>query len=359
MIRISITLLLKFLVGVLCSICSVSAQSSVVVTVHPQTVYIEKSDTQQYVNFDFLVRNTSEQKLTLTKISVAVLDVHNKLIHSRFLDGNGTAPSIQTIADRDFDALASKLIFNPFDTFENRLAIFKMRFDFDFVNSKEQTVHVATEVFPKQYTQKIPYVFPLKGKVLIYDAHDSYSHHRRFNYEFAPIKQLGIKSNFMRYAYDFVLLDANDATCKGNENVAEDYFGFKKPIFAVAAGKVIYVSNEHKDDKTFDVPKLATNPLELYGNCIAIQHANGAISIYGHLLENSLNVTVGDTVKSGQQIASIGVSGSSFFPHLHFEMRTAINHEAEGLPSSFSNVFSNGILLKSGFAGTGSVIETH
>ena len=55
------------------------------------------------------------------------------------------------------------------------------------------------------------------------------------------------------------------------------------------------------------------NPLELYGNCIGIQHKNGAISIYGHLKQNSLMVKMGDSVVSGQKIAAIGVSGSSFF----------------------------------------------
>ena len=164
----------------------------------------------------------------------------------------------------------------------------------------------------------------------------------------------------MRYAYDFVILDSADNQFQGSADKDENYFGFGKSVFAIADGKVIYASNKHKDDKTFDIPGILNNPLELYGNCIAIQHKNGAISIYGHLKQNSLQVKPGDHVKAKQMIASIGVSGSSFFPHLHFEVRSSIKSSAEGFPSSFSNIFlaegSSTKKLKSGLVETGNII---
>ena len=166
----------------------------------------------------------------------------------------------------------------------------------------------------------------------------------------------------MRYAYDFVMLDSAYNQFKGSSAKADNYFGFGKKVYAIADGKVIYASNKHKDDKTFDIPEISNNPLELYGNCIAIQHKNGAISIYGHLKQNSLKIKVGDNVKVKQEIASIGVSGSSFFPHLHFEMRTSIKNSAEGFPSYFSNIFlvegKSNSKLKSGLVETGNIIET-
>ncbi len=166
----------------------------------------------------------------------------------------------------------------------------------------------------------------------------------------------------MRYAYDFVMLDSANNQYFVKNDKPESYFGYGKRIYSVANGRVIYASNKHKDDRTFDIPEIANNSLELYGNCIAIQHKDSSISIYGHLKQNSIKVKVGDIVKGKQEIATIGISGSSFFPHLHFEIRTSIKNSAEGLPSYFSNVFiletEKYINLKSGLAETGSIIMT-
>jgi len=57
-----------------------------------------------------------------------------------------------------------------------------------------------------------------------------------------------------------------------------------------------------------------------FGNYIAIQHFNGFTSYYAHLVTNSIDVQIGDTVKAGQRIALVGSSGNSSDPHLHFEL---------------------------------------
>lgn len=55
-----------------------------------------------------------------------------------------------------------------------------------------------------------------------------------------------------------------------------------------------------------------------YGNYIEIDHGNGYYTAYGHL--NSINVTPGQTVSRGQQIAISGSTGISTGPHLHYEV---------------------------------------
>ncbi len=79
-------------------------------------------------------------------------------------------------------------------------------------------------------------------------------------------------------------------------------------------------------------------------------------------MQSTIKIKVGDIVKAKQEIGAIGISGSSFFPHLHFEMRTSIKNAAEGLHSYFSNVFvlenERYIKLKSGLVETGSIIMT-
>ena len=340
--------------------CNSFSQNIISIEPKPLTIYIEQGENKQFLNFDFLVKNNYTDTLRLSKVSVSVYDKKKHLILSRFLDNNGTAPSIQTIPNREFIGIETKLIFNPFTEFNLTMLLDTLEFVFEFSNNKREEFIAKTLVSPQKYEQKEKYAFPLNGKVLVYDGHDFYAHHRRFDFEFAPIKQLGISANFMRYAYDFVILDSANNQFQGSSDKDENYFGFGKSVFAIADGKVIYASNEHKDDKTFDIPEILNNALELYGNCIAIEHKNGAISIYGHLKQNSLKVKLGDNVKAKQMIASVGVSGSSFFPHLHFEVRNSLKSSAEGFPSYFSNIFlldgNSTTRLKSGLVETGNVI---
>ena len=56
-----------------------------------------------------------------------------------------------------------------------------------------------------------------------------------------------------------------------------------------------------------------------YGNYVMIDHGNGKWTIYGHLA--SVNVSEGTTVSAGQQIGTMGSTGHSTGPHLHFECR--------------------------------------
>lgn len=56
-----------------------------------------------------------------------------------------------------------------------------------------------------------------------------------------------------------------------------------------------------------------------YGNTIKVDHQGGLESVYGHL--DSLHVSVGDRVQKGQLIGTVGDTGNSTGPHLHFEVR--------------------------------------
>jgi murein DD-endopeptidase MepM/ murein hydrolase activator NlpD len=61
-------------------------------------------------------------------------------------------------------------------------------------------------------------------------------------------------------------------------------------------------------------------PASGFGLAVAVQHADGTITLYGHV--NQFFVSVGQAVSTGQQIAEIGNRGQSTGPHLHFEVHT-------------------------------------
>ncbi|MGN1327006.1 MAG: murein hydrolase activator EnvC family protein [Clostridia bacterium] len=78
--------------------------------------------------------------------------------------------------------------------------------------------------------------------------------------------------------------------------------GFGAPVVAAADGVVTY-----------------TGVLGGYGNCVMINHGNGIVTLYGHGQE--ITTTLGTVVKQGDIIMTVGSTGVSTGPHLHFEVR--------------------------------------
>jgi murein DD-endopeptidase MepM/ murein hydrolase activator NlpD len=56
-----------------------------------------------------------------------------------------------------------------------------------------------------------------------------------------------------------------------------------------------------------------------YGNYTCVNHGSGIATCYAH--QSSIGVGVGQSVKQGQVIGSVGCTGHCFGPHLHFEVR--------------------------------------
>jgi murein DD-endopeptidase MepM/ murein hydrolase activator NlpD len=78
--------------------------------------------------------------------------------------------------------------------------------------------------------------------------------------------------------------------------------GAGTPIVAAASGKVVF-ADVHPE----------------YGKLVEIDHGNGLVTRYAHA--SRVIVRPGDLVMAGQRIATVGSTGRSTGPHLHFEIR--------------------------------------
>lgn len=73
-------------------------------------------------------------------------------------------------------------------------------------------------------------------------------------------------------------------------------------VFSTAAGTVTEVEHSRKGQ----------------GNVVAVDHGNGWVTRYAHLAE--ISVSKGQKIARGRKIGTVGMTGSSFAPHLHYEV---------------------------------------
>ena len=80
----------------------------------------------------------------------------------------------------------------------------------------------------------------------------------------------------------------------------------------------------------------------IMGNYVIIKHPNDEYSYYMHLKPGSIKVHSGEKVSLGYEIASLGHSGNSSEPHLHFQLSNSPDLlNARGLPIVFQNIGDN------------------
>ena len=338
--------------------------ASVTMTAAPQRVYIEESASAQSVNFDLILENTTAEPLDVDEVQVEVRDRAGKLVLRRFVDGNGTRPSIRTLDVAEVPAGGQALVFNPFHRFERDLELGSLTYDVKLSSKNgERRYDARVVVKPETYEGKAKLILPLKGRLIVYDGHDFYAHHRRWDTTIPGIRQLGFKTNFMRYSYDFVPVNEEGEMSSGDPAKNENWPGFGREVRAVAGGTVVAVVDDQPDDRQFSPASIVEHgTMRVWGNYVVVDHGRGEYALYGHIRQGSARAKKGAAVKRGDVLASIGASGSSMFPHLHFELQTGPGTDVEGLPSTFTNFErvrgSRRVPVASGSVDSGEIVES-
>jgi murein DD-endopeptidase MepM/ murein hydrolase activator NlpD len=75
---------------------------------------------------------------------------------------------------------------------------------------------------------------------------------------------------------------------------------------------------------------------ESAGNTIVIK-MDDVYVLMGHLKKGSIVVKVGDKVETGQQLARMGNSGATTYPHLHIQVTKENYWGSQSLPIKFNS----------------------
>lgn len=174
------------------------------------------------------------------------------------------------------------------------------------------------------------------------------------------------------YAFDLLQVDWSHKPVKFYKKSILDYILGKvhlsdchcygKPIYAPISGTVVEtldgyserdpvqpfhdISVAFKNAWFFDVQKHSIQ--EVAGNFIIIQ-GEKACAVLAHMKKGSIKVRKGDEINYGDLVGSIGHSGNSTAPHLHFHLMDSPDPiTAKGIPCCFREyeLYLNGSWIK-------------
>lgn len=103
----------------------------------------------------------------------------------------------------------------------------------------------------------------------------------------------------------------NYPSYRGHTGVDVNINVIGKSVVAVKSGTVVTSKALRNSDGTY----------RSYGEYVVINHHDGTMTLYAHMLSGSRTVDEGQSVSQGQVIGTVGSTGNSSGPHLHFEVR--------------------------------------
>jgi hypothetical protein len=220
--------------------------------------------------------------------------------------------------------------------------------------SIENTLHVRDDqgdvhdvvIAPLAISDQAPLVIapPLRGEWI---AGDSASNRPDAAHRRAVLFENGHAWIAQRFAIDWVQyqnVDGKRTTWRGPEDKNESYFCYDQPIYSVAAGKVVDVS----DGAPENVPHsgkyaIAIDFNNAAGNHVVVEIAPHRYVLYAHIRPGTVSVKKGEAVVAGQLIGHVGNTGSSAEPHLHMHIDDQPSFlGGNGVPYVFANGDASG-----------------
>jgi hypothetical protein len=146
-----------------------------------------------------------------------------------------------------------------------------------------------------------------------------------------------------RFAIDWVQIGPDGRLFSGDGKKVEEYAYYGAPVRAAADGVVVNLY----DGADAQVPGQSTGitPENIGGNMLVVDIGGGNYAFYAHLQRGSLEVGLGDRVKTGDVIALLGNTGNTTAPHLHYHVMDGTSPlDANGLPYVFTSFAGQGVL---------------
>jgi len=191
----------------------------------------------------------------------------------------------------------------------------KINISIDFTGNLTMRAYSLNKVVDRQFETQVIRFSPKKSKEIvsadrskyrleqenrwkIWTTVNEYKHHGFFS---NPIDTMQYMTSSLGMVREWRL--SNNKLNSKDTHLGIDYSAPKgAPVYAVLNGFVTFAGS-----------------VEYFGNMIIIDHGMGVYTSYCHL--DRIIVDVGTLLESGIQIGTVGMTGASTGPHLHWEMR--------------------------------------
>ena len=202
-------------------------------------------------------------------------------------------------------------------------------------SGEEKSEHVTIPIV--NYKTQNNYIFPVRGGGWQvngnYDCRGAHRIPAPASMEFAI--DLGLLNSESKYEWNDSMRN-EDALCYGQEIIAIGY-GEVVDCYNTADWRA-FPSDNPESDWVRIGKQFGQVPLHC-GNYVVIRHDHNEYSLYGHMIQNSVTVKKGMSVKQGDVLGKLGNVGFSGAPHLHFHLMDGPElFKSNGLPCHFTNI---------------------